>query len=485
MSPFFSPDGKWIGFFTGNSLKKVAVDGGPSVTLCPTNSRLGATWGPDDTIVFASRSAPGLMRVPAAGGEPTLLTTPEPEEGRHNWPEFLPDGKAVLFTISKGRPISDKKIAVLSLESGETKILADGTGPRFAASGHLVFGREASLWAVPFDPAGLTVEGTPAPVVEGVQVNAGGGWALYDVAPDGSLAYLAGQGSLGHLVAIDREGVSTPLVDELRLYLEPRFSPDGRRIAVEADDDIWILDVARGTLSRLTVVGGADTPVWTPDGARVTYAASAGGGDRGIFWKPADGSGEAEQLASLEHRPLLGSWSPDGETLVFSVSHPSTGWDLWVLPRDGQPQPFLATPFRERKPELSPDGRWLLYLSDESGRIEVYLQPYPGPGQRIKVSTAGGTEPSWSRDGREIFYRDGARGDLMVVSFDAPAEPSVGQPRFLLEAGDLLVSTFGNRHYDISPDGRRFVTVSFSSRLGEIPVVLNWFEELQERVPTE
>ncbi len=454
------------------------------MTLCPTNHRYGATWGPNDTIVFASLSAPGLMRVPAAGGEPTLLTTPDPEEGRHNWPEFLPDGRAVLFTISKGRPISDKKIAVLSLESGEMKILVDGMGPRFAASGHLVFGREASLWAVPFDPDRLTVEGTPAPVVEDVQVNAGGGRALYDVAPDGSLAYRSGRAWFGNLNAIDREGASTPLVDEPRFYTEPRFSPDGRRIAVRADSDIWILNVARGTLSRLTV-GGARAPVWTPDGARVTFSGSAGSGAEGVFWKPADGSGEAEQLASLEHRSRLGSWSPDGETLVFNVLHPSTGWDLWVLPRDGQPQPFLATPFAERQPELSPDGRWLLYSSDESGRIEVYLQPYPGPGQRIKVSTAGGTEPSWSRDGREIFYRDGARGDLMVVSFDARAEPSVGQPRFLFEAGDQLVGTFGRRHYDISPDGRRFVTVSFGLRLGEIPVVLNWHEELKERVPTE
>ena len=192
----------------------------------------------------------------------------------------------MLFTISKGIPISDKQIAVLSLESGETKILADGTGPRFAASGHLVFGRESSLWAVPFDPDRLTVEGTPAPVVEGVQVNAGGGWALYDFAPDGSLAYLAGQSLFGHLIAVDREGASTPLADEPHAYFQPRFSPDGRRIAVEADDDIWILDVARGTLSQLSV-GGAEGPVWTPDGARVTYAATAEGGDRGIFWKPA------------------------------------------------------------------------------------------------------------------------------------------------------------------------------------------------------
>ena len=339
---------------------------------------------------------------------------------------------------------------------------------------------------MPFDPDRLTVEGTPAPVVEGVQVNVGGGWAFYDVAPDGSLAYLTGQGSFGQLITIDREGVSTPLVDEPGFYMEPRFSPDGGRIAVRVDDDIWILDVARGTLSRLTVVGGARGPVWTPDGARVTYATRAGGGDRGIFWKPADGSGEAELLASLEHPSGLGSWSPDGETLVFSVFHPSTGWDLWVLPRDGQPQPFLATPFEERQPELSPDGRWLLYLSDESGRVEVYLQPYPGPGQRIKVSTAGGTEPSWSRDGREIFYQDGTRGDLIVVSFNALAKPSVGQPRLLLEAGGQLIPPSGAaRDYDISPDGRRFVTVSFGSRLREIPVVLNWFEELKRRVPTK
>ena len=269
MSPFFSPDGQWIGFFDGESLKKVAVAGGPSVTLCPAGGRLGASWGPDDTIVFASNDAQGLMRVPAAGGEPTPLTDPAPDEGRHNWPEFLPDGRAVLFTISQQGPISDKQIAVLSLDSGETRILADGTDAGFASSGHLVFAREASLWAVAFDLESLDVTGTPAPVVEGVQVNSLGGWAGYALAADGSLAYRLGTVRSFGLDTVDRQGAATTLTDDRRNYGELRFSPDGRRVAVELEEDIWMLEVARGSLSRFTVEGGRD-PVWTPDGTGVT-----------------------------------------------------------------------------------------------------------------------------------------------------------------------------------------------------------------------
>ncbi len=223
LHPFFSPDGQWIGFFADDSLKKVSVAGGPPVTLCPAGTRYGASWGPDDTIVFASDSAPGLWQVPAAGGEPKPLTTPVPSEGRHNWPEFLPGGRAVLFTISMQGPISDKRIAVLSLDSGETQILLEGTDASYAPSGHLVFGREATLWAAPFDPDRLEVTGTPAPMVEGVQVNALGGWALYALGPDGSLAYRTGQLSSASPTAVDREGVATPLTGEPHRWGEPRF----------------------------------------------------------------------------------------------------------------------------------------------------------------------------------------------------------------------------------------------------------------------
>ena len=200
--------------------------------------------------------------------------------------------------------------------------------------------------------------------------------------------------------------------------------------------------------------------------------------------KPSDGSGEGESLARMEHRVRLGSWSPDGETLVIEVVNPTTLEDIWILPREGEPSPWLATPFRERRPELSPDGRWLIYLSDESGRTEVYLQPYPGPGQRVKVSTAGGLEPSWSRDGHEIFYR--GRGDLFAVSFDAATEPPVGRPSRLIDGGPYRASGGTSRYYDVSPDGGHFAMLPLGIRsLRELRVVLNWFEELKERVPTE
>jgi Tol biopolymer transport system component len=333
---------------------------------------------------------------------------------------------------------------------------------------------------VGFDLERKSVNGTPAPLVEGVQVNSLGGWALYALAPDGSLAYRPGGATTFRLDVVDREGVASSVTEELRSYGEPRFSPDGRRIAVEADEDIWMLEVARGTLSRFTVDGGRD-PVWTPDGTGVTYAVGLGD----IFSKPADGSGEAEPLAHLEFRSRLGSWSPDGETLVLAVENPTTFSDIWVVPRGGEPSPWLATPFREYRPELSPDGKWLLYLSDESGQFEVYLQPFPGPGPRNQVSTAGGAEPSWSRDGREILYRE--KRDVVAVSFDAGAEPPVGRPRRLIEGGPYRASGSLNRFYDASPEGRHFAMLALQGQMSltELRVVLNWLEELKERVPTE
>jgi eukaryotic-like serine/threonine-protein kinase len=479
--PFFSPDGAWVGFFAGGSLKKVPVAGGPARVLCPAGTRFGASWGRDDTIVFSSSSVRGLMRVASEGGEPSALTSP-PDGIRHNWPRFLPDGKNVLFTISRSGPVSDKEVALLSLETGETRALLEGTSAVYARAGYLVFGREASLWAAPFDLDALRMTGTATPVVEDVQVNPGGGLAYFDLANDGTLAYWTGNATLASLVRVDRHGTVVPLLRQAGAFASPRFSPDGSRVAMELDGSIWILDISRGALTRLTT-GYTLRPVWSPDGASVAYMDM--GGDGNIYEKPADGSGDAKVLGSTEHKTMVpSSWTPDGaDLMLYEFGSPA---QLYTLVEGGTVEKFRSpsATHSERGPEISPDGRWLLYMSDETDSYEVYLQPFPGPGERIRVSLAGGLAPSWSRDGREIFYVDDDR--LMVVPFDGTTTPPVGRPRELLSELRGLAGPI-TKNYDPSPDGQSFVAVLPIDSEGarELHVVLNWFTELKERVRAE
>ncbi len=247
------------------------------------------------------------------------------------------------------------------------------------------------------------------------------------------------------------------------------------------EGDIWILDVVRGTLTRFTVGGGQD-PEWTPDGRRIAFT----GPQNALFWKAADGSDDAELLTTDEQQQFTGSWSPDGQVLAFTMGPPRAG-DIWMRPLDGVPAAFLATPFNETRPEFSPAGDWLAYVSNESGRDEIYLRPYPGPGGRIQVSTDGGREPAWSPDGRELFYRD-SRGDLMIVPLEIEAALTVGQPQQLIRGGGVYrtSSAAGSRYYDVAPDGQTFVMVGRvgdMAREPQIHVVLNWHQELNERVP--
>ena len=410
MLPFFSPDGEWVGFFDGNALKKISLAGGAPVTLCETGGRFGASWGEDDTIVFASGSQVGLMQVSGNGGEPRPLTTPD--DGRHLWPTWLPGSEAVIYTTTSaaagGNPRSNGRVMLLDLATGEERELTTGTSPRYSPTGHLLFTREFTLWAVPFDLDRLVMTGEPAPVTEGVAVRPGG-LAHYDVADDGTLVYRPATGTPEglQLVSVDRSGRVTVMTEDRRRYADVRVSPDGSRVAIELQEDgteIWIFDPTRGTLTRFTV-GGGQNPVWSPDGSRITFSRL----NEGLYWKPADGRGQAERLTTSEVGQRATSWSPDGQ--VLALVQGGAG-DIWMLPLDGEPSEFIATEFSEQQPTFSPDGEWLAYQSDETGQAEVYVQPYPGPGGRLQISTQGGREPLWGPDGRELFYRD-ARGDLM------------------------------------------------------------------------
>jgi len=404
----------------------------------------------------------------------------------------LPAGRSVLATRPAGA--ADGRLEALDLGTGQRKILVEGGGyGRYAASGHLVYAREATLMAVPFDAASLEVRGQPVPVVEGV-ARIGTGAAAFSISRDGVLAYLPGGAARidRRLVRVDRQGKAQPFTAIPRSYIVPKWSPDGRRIAVSLTEgpgqpDIWVYEPARDTLTRLTFDPAIDgTPVWTPDGKRIVFY-SARAGPPNLFWKAADGSGPDERLTESPQPERAASFSPDGKLLLFEQTHPTNLEDLWVLPMDGErkPRPILQTTFAERMPRLSPDGRWLAYVSNESGTDQVYVQPFsqggaPGGG-KWQISSDGGDEPVWARSGRELFYR--AENRIMVVDLAASSSFQPGKPRLLFEGRYAKLSNFGS--YDVTPDGKSFVFVESGEGESqqELIIVLNWFEELKRKAP--
>ena len=501
--PFVSPDGRWIGFndeadFT---LRKILLTGGPPVPIAPIGREMqGASWGPDDTIVFASNEVGrGLWRVAAGGGKPVVLTTPDKARGelQHCWPQFLPGGRAVLFTIRSGARASDFQVAAIDLATNVQKILVPGgTSPRYLPSGHLIYGVEGTLRAVRFDPARLEVQGDPIPVLEGVITKPSGG-ADFDVAADGTLVYVSGAvASIGRrLVWVDRKGARTPINAPPRAYNAVRISPDGTRAALdirELDNDIWIFDFARETFTRLTDDPGIDSfPVWRlPDGRSIAFYSSRSGGTGSLFLQSADGSGGATRLLESPNPLFPGSFSPDGSRLVFREDS-AGGSDLMMMTLDGPPRPVPLvqnSKFVERNGEVSPDGRWLAYESDQSGFFQVYLRPFPEKNaERWTVSTGGGSFPAWARNSSaELFYLR-PDGRLMSVPIRAGSASPVGTPRVAVDA--RYFSALITRSYDVSPDGKRFLMIensgggSDADNAANPVVVLNWAEEIKAKLP--
>jgi serine/threonine-protein kinase len=490
-APFFSPDGQWIGFFAAGKLKKVQISGGAALTLGDVvGNPMGASWGPNDSIVVAPVALGGLSMVSAAGGALQPLTTLK-DETSHRWPEFVPGGNAILFTVSSGGAPDDSQIEVQRLDTGERKVLIrGGTYGRYVPTGHLVYYRAGTVMAAPFDLARLAVTGLPAPVLEGVMsstLNTGAG--EFSLSNSGSLVYLPGGPGENDLrmVWVDRKGTAEFLPAPPRAYGSPRLSPDGRFAAVTIGNDVWVYDLVRDTLTRLTFEGRNAAPQFTPDGKRVWYN-SARAGAQSIFWKLADGSGP-EELLITSTNPRPGSMTPDGRTLLFGDNGPKTASDIWVLPLEGERKPhvFLQTPFGETTPRLSPDGRWVAYLSSESGKNEVYVRPFPGPGGKWQISAEGGQGIAWSPKGNELFYRAGAK--MMVVDIRTQPTFSAGKPRLLFETPQAAFQAFGavGADYSVSADGQRFLMVrpgeQAQTSLTQINVVMNWFEELKRRAP--
>ncbi len=498
-NPFFSPDGQWLGFIADGKLKKVSVAGGGVISLCDAgNFPLAAVWGPDEHIVFTTAARTGLSRVSASGGVPQVLTTLDKAKGEttHRPSDALPGGRALLFTIGTGEAGSggpptpqNAHVAILDLRTGQRRTLIQGAvAAAYVPTGHLVyFAQERFLFAAPFDLDRLQVTGPGIPILEGVGAQPGA-YREFAFSDSGVLVYLptALEADASALMWVDRKGTVQPLAAPPRLYHTVALSPDGQRVAVailrEAGvfrGDIWMYDLARGTLTRLTSGGAARNPVWTPDGMRLTFA-SVTEGKPSVASVPADGSG-APQHAPVESFYLLSSWSPDGKALTFDrgvsgrlsiwvVSGPVGGGDL-------KPRPFLQSQFRAAGAQFSPDGRWIAYYSDETGRNEVYVQPYPGPGGKWPVSTDGGAYPKWARNGRELFYRNTEK--MMAVDVSLTPGFRAGTPKVLFE-GRYGIS------YDVAPDGKRFLMTKSGDEAparARIHVIVEWFEELRRRAP--
>jgi serine/threonine-protein kinase len=501
INPFFSPDNRWVGFWADQKLKKVPVEGGVPAVLCDAPFLFGANWGRDNSIVFADGYSTGLSIVSAEGGKPETLTKPDPkrEEGSHRLPSWLPNGKAVLFTVMRHAGDQQPWLALLRLDKREWHVLLqDGADARYVPSGHLVFLRQGTLMAVRFDLAGLKVIGQPFPLVENVvqafsidaERNTGAGQT--GISDTGSLIYAPGGVSpdpRNSLVWVDLRGIEQPATALQAAFFAPRLSPDGQRIAYTTyrrERPVWVYDLGTGTNYKLTSEGRSSFPIWTPDGKRLLFPWRKSL-ESNLFWQPYDGSSPMERLATNESGRSPGSWSADGKTVAFVERHPDSGLDIAVLDvRSGRVTPFLNSRFNEAWPEFSPDCRWIAYASDESKRLEVYVLAFPGPGIKQQISTEGGDQPLWARNGKQLFYR--WEDQVWAVDVRADGGFAAGKPRLLFEKPGYLGGG-PIRGWDLSLDSQRFLMVKLDQRkptpVTEIILVQNWFEELKRLVPTE
>ena len=504
INPFFSPDGNSVGFrgsgIGNDNLYRVSILGGPPITLSEEIGGItGASWGPDETIVFASFRDGPLFRLPAAGGERQPLTELADGETAHRWPEFLPGGEALLFTVVKGIGAENMEIWVLDLTSDQrTLLIPGGSNPRYAPTGHVVYGVDGTLRAVPFDLGGLAVTGEPVPVLEGV-VTHGGGAADFSLGQDGPLVYVTGElgeGAPRSLVWVDRQGNEEQVAAEPQPYTSAQLSPDGQRVITQVgrggESDLFVYDLARDTPLPFTFEPSLDQyPIWTPNGERILWTSSREGAQN-IFWKAADGTGQVERLTTSENIQVPFAWSADGRALVMVEVRPETDADVGLLSMDGEDTIdwLLEGESIEAYPDVSPDGRWMAYTTDEAGQREVFVTPFPNSGnERWKVSRDGGFAPQWGPDSQELFFQ-AYDGTIMLATNGTEPTFSPGVPVRLVSGRYLIGVPPLPRAFDISPDGERLLMITEGATTDapgeepEIHVVLNWFEELTRLVPT-
>jgi len=503
---FLSPNGEQVGFYADGALKKVALSGGAPVTIATVGLIVGASWGPSDRIVFAYITG-GLWSVPAAGGKPSPLTKARNGDYSHRLPHILPDGQTVLFTATREAfPSWDEtRIVAASMTTGEQKVLIDGgADARYVSTGHLLYVRQGTLMAVPFDVNRLEVTGSPAGLIADVMqaaqtqpVQIDSGAAQFAVSAAGSLAYVSGgvfQQDRWSMVWVDRAGKTEPLQVPRGAYLAPRISPDGKRVVfntTSGDWDLMMYDVARGLVTRMPMPEPQSVGVWTPDSSRVAFSTGLQR-DAKLFIRNADGNSAAELLldsgreGAATMSPFANSWTPDGRSLaVFMRS------GLWLLPypEKAAPREIVAPPALEA--EFSPDGRWLAYnVGRGIGNNQIFVQPYPALDRREQVAGDNSRAPVWRRDGRELFYLDTSDPQkIRVMSVPITTTPTftVGTPQMLFQGQFRVDGPF--RPYDVSADGQRFVMVRADERpaahVSQMVLVQNWIEELKARVPVK
>jgi serine/threonine protein kinase/Tol biopolymer transport system component len=498
---FFSADSQWIGFFADGKLKKISVHGGAPIALCDAGGSRGGDWGEDGTIIFPTQFTSALYRVSGNGGTPVAATHLDAarSEITHRWPQFLPGGKAVLFTASSDNNFfGHASVDVAPLDTGVPKVLVENAYyGRYLAGGYLAYVSQGTVFVAPFDAKALTVTGTAIPVMQAVNYDISNGSAQLSVSKDGTAVHLDG-GSAGqnlNLVLMDRKGNSSVLVSDQPDAAVPRLSPDGKRLAFQqGTGNIWIYDLERKTTSRAMLgTVGASWPQWTPDGQRLTYAhphSTSNGSGQSIYWERADGSGDEQPLTPetiLNAYPS--SWSPDGRTLAFQRLSAKDGGccEIWTLPVDeaGKPGEAHQVPGVARgfAPALSPDGHWLAYTSPESGTVQIFVVPFPGPGGKWQISTGGGFDPRWSKSGHELFYVNGRALTALPYSVEKGSfQP--GKPEELFSDRFEMRAPLGS--YDVTPDGQHFVMLQLTggrtAAASGPTVVLNWIDQARQFV---
>jgi Tol biopolymer transport system component len=512
-SPFFSPDGQWIAFFAGGKLKKISVTEGGASTLCAAPAGRGGAWGEDDTIAFAPDTQSRLLRVSAEGGAPEPLTSLAEGEASHRWPQVLPGGRAVLYTASRS-PASykDANLVVQPLPTGAPKVvwsggyygryLPSGLGsPKRAEreGGHLVYIHDGTLFAVPFDLDRLTVTGQPVPALEGVTSNATSGGAQFAVSASGTLMYLAERSTrlAAPIYSMDHQGKTTPLWATPVNWFNLRVAPDGSGLAMQIDgqtSDIWVW--ARDHLSQLTFdKPNATRPVWTPDSRRLVFSSTRENqATPNLWWQRADGTGKAERLTTSNNTQHPASWDRSGKFLAFEELNPQTGWGVMILTMEGDEASgwkpgrstvFLNGPTAELDPMFSPDGRWIAYVETmpEPGLPEVFVRPFPGPGEKRQISAGGGSSPTWSHTSHEIFY--GVKGQIMVAAYTVEGDSFRAKTPRPWSEGRYMVRS--GRPFDLYRDGERFALAPAErtppEKKQDYLLFFNFFDELRRIAP--
>ena len=488
--PFFSPDSQWLGFVAGSVIKRVSLSGGAPTTVVggsTTTTIRGVAWGDDGFMYYTPTVSAGLWRVRADGtGSPEELTKPDFSLGEktHRWPVVLPGSRALLFTVgtSRIRSFDDARIEALTIATRTRhRLVEGGTYPLYAPTGHLVYTRAGATLAVPFDPDRLAIAGSPMPVIEQALPDPSYGVGHHAFSGDGTFVSIPGGTSflvsrIRTLGAVNRRGEVQPYPAPPAPYSVVRLAPTDARAAAMyegATSQLSILDMSRGSASQLTFEWDNEQPTWTPDGSRVTFMSNRGGGPRNLYWQPADGSADAERLATSVNEQAPQAWTPDGATLVFVETDPTSLQDIWVMSvADRKPRPLIQTPALDTAARVSPDGRWIAYQSNQSGRFEVFVQAFPSLGRRWQLSIDGGTQPMWQRNGRELIYRRGS--SVMAVPVSTAGEFQHGTPVVLFNSPQPL--------WDLLPDGRFLMPVgSPPADVTHFNVIVNWFDELQRK----